>query len=167
MGSSNFKEKLNVIKAFVFDIDGVLTDGVITVHSNDTVTRNFSAKDGYAIQHAIKVGYMVAIISAARDEMLRTRFLRIGMQEVYLGTIDKEATLKEFADAHGLQYDQILFMGDDIPDLGAMQLAGVAACPNDAASEIRANSIYVSPLEGGKGCVRDVIEQVMRLHLKW
>lgn len=167
MPSTNFKEKLNAIKAFVFDIDGVLTDGTITINSDDTVSRTVFARDAHAIQHAVKAGYSVAIISAARDEMLRTRYLRLGMQEVYLGSTDKEITLKEFTAVYSLEYDQVLYMGDDVPDYNAMKLAGIAACPNDAAHEIRGISIYVSPFNGGAGCVRDVIEQVMRLHGKW
>lgn len=167
MSGSNYKEKLNAIKAFVFDIDGVLTNGTITINSDDTISRTVFARDAHAIQHAVKAGYTVAIISAARDESLRTRFLRLGMQEVYLGSTDKEITLKEFTAVYGLEYDEVIYMGDDIPDYNAMKLAGIAACPNDAAHEIREISIYVSPFKGGNGCVRDVIEQVMRLHGKW
>jgi 3-deoxy-D-manno-octulosonate 8-phosphate phosphatase (KDO 8-P phosphatase) len=165
--SVNFKTKLNNIKAFAFDIDGVLTDGKITFLSDTQVGRTVCARDAYAIQHAIQKGYTVVIISAARDEMLRTRYLRLGMQEVYLGCTDKEVTLKEFAAVYDLHYDNILYMGDDVPDYNAMKLAGVAACPYNAAHEIREICQYVSSEKGGEGCVRDVISQVMRLHNKW
>ncbi|HTF02925.1 MAG TPA: HAD hydrolase family protein [Bacteroidia bacterium] len=167
MSALNFKEKLNAIRAFVFDIDGVLTDGTITIHSNDTVSRTVFARDAHAIQHAIHQGYLVAIISAARDEMLKTRYLRLGMNEVYLGSTDKEITLKEFAAVYSLEYDNILYLGDDVPDYNAMKLAGIAACPNDAVHEIREISAYVSTYKGGAGCARDVIEQVMRVQNKW
>lgn len=163
----NFKERLNKIKAFAFDIDGVLTDGTITIHSDDTVSRTVFARDAHAIQHAVKQGYMVIIISAARDEMLRARYQRLGMQEVYLGCTDKEITLKEFTATYSLEYDHVLYMGDDLPDYNAMKLSGVATCPHNAAHEIREICPYVSPYDGGKGCVRDVISQVMRLHGKW
>lgn len=163
----NFKQRLKKVKAFAFDIDGVLTDGSITIHSDDTVSRTVFARDAHAIQHAVRNGYTVVIISAARDEMLRTRYLRLGMQEVYLGCTDKEITLKEFAAVYELEYDNILYMGDDVPDYNAMKLAGVATCPYNSSPEIREICQYVSPHNGGKGCVRDVIEQVMRLHQTW
>lgn len=164
---TNFKQKLNHIKAFCFDIDGVLTDGTITIHSDDTVSRTVFARDAHAIQHAVKQGYLVAIISAARDESLRARYQRLGMQEVYLGSTDKEITLKEFAAVYQLEYDHILYMGDDVPDYNALKLAGTATCPHNAAPEIRDICQYISPFDGGKGCVRDVLVQVMRLHGKW
>lgn len=163
----NFKERLNKIKAFAFDVDGVLTDGTIAIHSDDTVSRTVFARDAHAIQHAVKQGYLVVIISAAKDDMLRARYTRLGMQEVYLCCTDKEVTLKEFAAVYDLHYDEILYMGDDLPDYNAMKLAGVATCPYNAAPEIREICQYISPLDGGKGCVRDVISQVMRLHGKW
>lgn len=165
--SANFKSKLNAIKAFAFDVDGVLTDGKLTFLSDSAIARTVFARDSHAIQHAVKNGYLVVIISAAKDELLRTRYLRLGMQEVYLGSIDKEVTLKEFAAVYGLEYDHILYMGDDMPDYNAMKLAGVATCPHDAAPEIRDICSYVSTYNGGEGCVRDVISQVMRLHGKW
>lgn len=165
--SKNFKSLLNNIKAFAFDVDGVLTDGKITFLSDTQVGRTVYARDAHAIQHAVQQGYTVVIISAARDEMLRTRYQRLGMQEVYLGCTDKEVTLKEFAAVYDLHYDNILYMGDDVPDYNAMKLAGVATCPYNAAHEIREICHYVSPEKGGEGCVRDVISQVMRLHGKW
>lgn len=165
--SANFKQRLNLIKAFCFDIDGVLTDGTITIHSDDTISRTVFARDAYAIQHAVRQGYLVVIISSARDESLRGRYQGLGMQEVYLGSTDKEVTLKEFAAVYDLGYDHILYMGDDVPDYNAMKLAGAATCPYNAAPEIREICHYVSPHDGGKGCVRDIISQVMRLHGKW
>jgi 3-deoxy-D-manno-octulosonate 8-phosphate phosphatase (KDO 8-P phosphatase) len=165
--SANFKTRLNSIKAFAFDVDGVLTDGKITFLSDTEVARTVYARDAHAIQHAVSNGYTVIIVSAARDQMLKMRYQRLGMQEVYLGCLDKEVTLKEFAAVYDLKYDEILFMGDDVPDYNAMKLAGVAACPHNAAHEIREICQYVSQYNGGEGAVRDVIEQVMRLHGKW
>jgi 3-deoxy-D-manno-octulosonate 8-phosphate phosphatase (KDO 8-P phosphatase) len=165
--ADNFKQRLNRIRAFAFDIDGVLTDGTVAIGSDNTVTRNFNAKDAHAITAASKAGYIMAIISSAREQTLRERLSGLGFHNVFLGCTDKEITLKEFVAEHSLHYDDVLYMGDDIPDLLAMRLAGVAACPHDAVHEIRSESIYISPKNGGNGCVRDVIEQVMRLHGKW
>lgn len=165
--SGNFKQRLAKIKAFAFDIDGVLTDGKITMHSDNTTSRNINSKDGFALQRAIHEGFLVAIISAARDENLKMRFRNLGLHEVYMGCTDKEETFKEFATVYNLQEEEILFMGDDLPDLLAMRRAGIACCPHDAVHEIREMSIYISPLKGGEACVRDVIEQVLRLNGKW
>ncbi len=165
--SLNFKQRLNKIKAFVFDIDGVLTNGKINFHSDNSTSRSFHAKDGFALQRAIQEGFIVTIISAAKDENLNTRFKALGLQEVYLGSLNKEETFIEFTTVYNLQNDEVLYMGDDLPDLLAMRRAGIPCCPNDAASEIREMSVYVSPFKGGEGCVRDVIEQVLRLNQKW
>lgn len=163
----NFKQRLNKVKAFVFDIDGVLTDGKIQFNSDNTTSRTVNARDGFALQRAIHEGFIVAIISSARDENLKQRFKAIGLQEVYLGVFDKEETFKEFTTVYSLQEEEVLFMGDDLPDLLAMRRAGIPCCPNDAAHEIREMCVYVSPFKGGEGCARDVIEQVLRLNKKW
>ncbi|HEU4717227.1 MAG TPA: 3-deoxy-D-manno-octulosonate 8-phosphate phosphatase [Bacteroidia bacterium] len=165
--TENFKQKLNRIRAFVFDIDGVLTDGKITFHADNTTSRSLNAKDGYALQRALRAGFFVAVISYAKDEVLRERLKNIGLTEVYLGSTDKEETLKEFAAVYSLGYDEIAFMGDDVPDILAMKRCGIAACPYDAAPDIREISIYISPKKGGEGCVRDIIEQALRLSGKW
>jgi 3-deoxy-D-manno-octulosonate 8-phosphate phosphatase (KDO 8-P phosphatase) len=165
MSALNFKQRLRNIKAVVFDVDGVLTDGKITIHSDNTISRSFFARDGQAIMDATAAGITVAIISAARDESLKTRYLNLGMKEVYLGCTDKEVTLKEFAAVYDLQYDEIMYMGDDLPDYNAMKLAGIAACPYNAAAEIRDICIYISPFNGGEGCVRDVLRQTIDIRL--
>ncbi|MCU0434352.1 MAG: 3-deoxy-D-manno-octulosonate 8-phosphate phosphatase [Bacteroidia bacterium] len=165
--ADNFKQLLNHIRAFAFDIDGVLTDGTVAIGSDNTVTRSFNTKDAHAITTAAKAGYTMAIISSAREESLRERLGGLGFEYIYLGCIDKEITLKEFAAETDLHYNQILYMGDDIPDLLPMRLSGVAACPHDAVHEIRSQSIYISPYKGGQGCVRDIIEQVLRLQNRW
>lgn len=165
--SENFKQRLSKIKAFVFDIDGVMTDGKIYLNSDNTTGRMLNAKDGYAISQAVKNGFTVAIISFAKEENLKTRLLGLGIHEVYLGSYHKEETLKEFAAVYGIEFDEMLYMGDDLPDMLAMKRCGIASCPYDAAHEIREISQYVSPFKGGEGCVRDVIEQVLRLNGKW
>lgn len=163
----NFKEKLRHISAFVFDIDGVLTNGKIFLNADNTTSRAVNAKDGYAIQRAVKEGYTVAIITYAKDPILKERFQALGVSAFYPGSIDKEDDLKDFSTVYNIPEDQILYMGDDLPDYLAMKRCGVATCPDDAAQEIRALCDYISPLKGGEGCVRDVIEQVLRLHGKW
>ncbi|HET6990143.1 MAG TPA: 3-deoxy-D-manno-octulosonate 8-phosphate phosphatase [Bacteroidia bacterium] len=165
--SLNFKQRLDKVRAFIFDIDGVLTDGTILFNSDNTTSRRVSAKDGFALQRALHEGFLVAIISAAKDENLKQRFKNLGLTEVYLGAYDKEEKLKEFAAVYNLKEEEILFMGDDLPDLLAMRRAGVPCCPYDAVAEIREICVYVSPLKGGEGCARDVIEQVLRLKKKW
>jgi 3-deoxy-D-manno-octulosonate 8-phosphate phosphatase (KDO 8-P phosphatase) len=165
--NGNFKQRLNKVKAFVFDIDGVLTDGTLHVHSDNTTSRRLNIRDMYAISKASKAGFTVAIISYARDQVLRERFLGSGVQEVYLGVTDKEEKFKEFATVYQLEEDSVLYMGDDVPDLLAMRRAGVPCCPHDAAPEIRDMCVYISPKKGGEGCVRDVIEQVLRLNGAW
>jgi 3-deoxy-D-manno-octulosonate 8-phosphate phosphatase (KDO 8-P phosphatase) len=165
--SENFKQRLNRIRAFAFDIDGVLTDGIVSIGSDNTVTRHYNAKDAHAITTAARADYTLIVISKASEPLLKDRLGSLGFQEVYLSCTDKEETLRDFATTYDIKEDEILYMGDDMPDYGAMQRAGVAACPHDAVADIRAISHYVSPYKGGQGCVRDVIEQVMRLHGKW
>ncbi|CAN5258488.1 HAD-IIIA family hydrolase [soil metagenome] len=165
--SLNFKQRLSKVRALVFDIDGVLTDGKIHFNSDNTTSRTVNAKDGFALQRAVHEGFTVAIISAAQDENLKTRFKNIGLQEVYLGAHDKEETYKEFTTVYDLKDEEVLFMGDDLPDLLAMRRSGVPCCPRDADSSIRDMCVYISPFKGGEGCVRDVIEQVLRLNKKW
>lgn len=165
--SENFKQRLHRVKAFVFDIDGVLTNGIVRVHSDNTTSRTIHSKDFQAITHAAKHGYILAVISGSKADAIKETLLRFGMNEVYLRSTDKEITFKEFTAVYGLEDDEVLFMGDDIPDLLAMRRSGVPCCPYDAAPEIREMCVYVSPKKGGEGCVRDVIEQVMRLQGKW
>lgn len=163
----NFKTLLNIIKAFVLDVDGVLTDGNLLLLENGELGRRFNTKDGHALQAAVAAGFTVALVTSARAENLRTRFKALGVHEVYLDSRDKEEALKEFSTVYGIEPQHLLYMGDDLPDLPALRLAGIAACPADAAHEIKAACIYVSPFGGGQGCVRDVIEQALRVQGKW
>ncbi|MBI3509841.1 MAG: 3-deoxy-D-manno-octulosonate 8-phosphate phosphatase [Bacteroidetes bacterium] len=165
--NGNFKSRLHSVKAFIFDIDGVLTDGKLILNSDGSISRSVNAKDGYALSRAVKAGFKVAIISYGREEVMKKRYSELGLTEVYLGITDKEEKLKEFESVYYLNADEILFMGDDVPDLLAMKRCGVPCCPYDAVHEIREISVYVSPMKGGDGCARDVIEQVMRLQGKW
>jgi 3-deoxy-D-manno-octulosonate 8-phosphate phosphatase (KDO 8-P phosphatase) len=155
------------ITCFVFDVDGVLTDGGLLISEKGEWLRRMNIKDGYALQLAIKKGYRVLILSGARSEPVAHRLNQLGIQDIFQGLNDKASRLKEYMLQHGLNSQQVLFMGDDIPDYEALQLAGVPCCPSDAVTEIRSFSKYVSPFGGGQGCVRDVIEKVMKLNGHW
>lgn len=164
---SNLKAKLKNISAFMLDVDGVLTDGmVITLPDGDQV-RRMNIKDGYALQHAVKQGYHISIISGGTSESVRLRLNTLGIEEVNLGCKNKIEVFEKLKNKFNLEKENILYMGDDIPDYKVMQEVGFAACPNDAADEIKSVSDYISPKKGGQGCVRDLIEQVLRLQGKW
>ena len=163
----NFKIKLTRVTTFIFDIDGVLTDGSLILMPDGEQVRTMNIKDGYAMQLAVKKGYKIAIISGCKSESVRKRLNGLGIYDVYLGVDDKIESYKEFLLTYNLNPDEILYMGDDVPDFEVMKLIGVPSCPNDSAQEIIDICLYVSDKKGGKGCVRDVIEQVMRVHGKW
>lgn len=160
-------EKFKSIKAFVFDMDGVLTDGSLTVHPEGELIRTMNVKDGYAMQFALKQGYKLAIISGGVSKPAEIRFQKLGLTHIYMGVKNKTAILQQFIEAEGIQLSEVLFMGDDMPDWEVMKIVGVSACPFDAVDEIQTISTYISPLKGGKGCVREVIEKVMKIQEKW
>lgn len=163
----NFKEQLHNVKAFAFDVDGVFTDGIILIHPSGELLRTSNTRDGYAVHKAVQLGFPVAIISGGKSESVRERFKGIGVTDIYLGTTDKVEALEDFRFKYGLELSDILFMGDDLPDWEVMQRVGFPTCPADAAPEIIAISAYVSSYGGGKGCVRDIIEQVLKLKGLW
>jgi len=155
------------IRTFVFDIDGVLTDGSLLLTEDGHMLRSMNIKDGYALQLAIKKGYKVWVISGGKSEAVRQRLNKLGVQEVHLGIDNKKEFLDEIAIATNTRYETILYMGDDIPDHSAMQLCGLPCCPNDAVNEIKQVAKYISPVNGGKGCARDVIEKALKLNGDW
>lgn len=163
----NFKTKLTRVKTFIFDIDGVLTDGSITLMPDGEQLRAMNIKDGFAMQLAVKKGYKIAIISGSKSEGVRKRLHGLGIYDVYLGSDNKIETYNEFLLTYEINPDEILYMGDDVPDYEVMKRIGVPTCPNDSAQEIKDISIYISDKKGGEGCVRDVIEQVMRVQGNW
>lgn len=165
--TKNFKELLGQVKAFVFDVDGVFTDGTIILHPSGELLRTSNTRDGYAVHVAVERGFPVAIISGGKSESVRQRFQGLGVTAIYLGVNDKLEALNDFRFKYGLELSDILYMGDDLPDYEAMQRVGIPTCPRDAAPEIKQISLYISSFDGGKGCVRDVIEQVLRLNGKW
>ena len=163
----SYKEKLNKIKNFVFDVDGVFTDGIIYVDSLGNETRGFNSKDGIVVKKALECGYNIIIISGANNYGILNRLKKLGIKDIYLGSENKSSELNEHMKKNKLNRDETLYMGDDISDLGAMKMVGLKTCPYDAVSEIRNNSDYISPKKGGFGCVRDVLEQTLKLQNKW
>ena len=164
---SNFKEELTKIKAFVFDIDGVLSLQTINLNSFGIPNRTVNLRDGYALQLAVKKGYHVAIISGSNSKEYLKRLKLLGISDIYLNSRTKVEHFNHFVRKYGLDNSEVLFMGDDIPDFEVMKQSGMPVCPSDADSEIKEISQYVSDRKGGEGCVRDIIEQVLRLHNKW
>lgn len=158
---------LEQVKGFVFDMDGVLTDATIWLHGDGSWVRRMHIRDGYALQLAVRKGYPVCVISGSDAPPVTERLNRLGVSEVHMGVRDKSEVLDAFLNRCGLRADEVLFMGDDVPDMAAMRKCGVSACPHDAARDVLSLADYVSPIPGGAGCVRDVIERVLRLHDRW
>jgi 3-deoxy-D-manno-octulosonate 8-phosphate phosphatase (KDO 8-P phosphatase) len=159
--------RLKDITTFIFDVDGVLTTGDVLASESGELLRTFNIKDGYAMQLAVKKGYHICIISGGRGQAMEKRFAGLGIPEVFLGVSDKVAVFEDYLYRNQLSAAEVLYMGDDIPDLYVMQRAGVSACPSDASSDIKAISSFISPFAGGKTAVRDIIEKVMKLQGKW
>lgn len=164
---NNFKEDLVRIKGFVFDIDGVLSLQTINLSNFGVPNRTINLRDGYALQLAVKKGYHIGIISGCRSKEYQRRLKLLGINDVYLNSRVKLEDFNRFMNKHTLGKSEVLFMGDDIPDYDVMKAAGVPVCPADADSEIKQIASYISDKKGGEGCVRDVIEQVLRLHNNW
>lgn len=164
---SNFKELLPKINTFIFDIDGVLTDGMVTIFPDGDQIRTMNIKDGYALQYAVKKGYNIAIISGGSSETVRLRLNGLGITDVYLKSSNKIEVFENYLKTKNINKEHVLYMGDDIPDYHVMLKSGVATCPKDAAIEIKNIAHYISDKDGGKGCVRDIIEQVLRCQGKW
>ncbi|MCU0461168.1 MAG: HAD hydrolase family protein [Bacteroidales bacterium] len=164
---TNFKEGLAGVKAFIFDIDGVLSLQTISLNAFGVPNRTVNLRDGYALQLAVKKGYHIGIISGSNSRDYLRRLKQLGVTDIFLNSRNKLDHYKNFRKKYDLKDSEILFMGDDIPDFEVMKRAGVPVCPSDADSEIRQVSLYISDKKGGEGCVRDVIEQVLRLHNDW
>jgi 3-deoxy-D-manno-octulosonate 8-phosphate phosphatase (KDO 8-P phosphatase) len=159
--------RFKLIKSFAFDMDGVLTDGNIIVNSNDNWLRQMNIRDGYALQLAARSGFNVMVISGSNSSFVHDRLNKLGVKDVFMQVKNKEDFLKKFVAERKISLNETLYMGDDIPDYFCMKIAGIAACPADAASEIKQVASYISPYAGGHGCVRDVIEKVLKLNNKW
>lgn len=158
---------LRKIKALAFDVDGVLSRQTINLDATGEPARTVNTKDGYALQYAVKQGLKIAIITGARTEAIKLRYNRLGISDVFLAATVKIEIFRHWIAENNLKADEILYMGDDIPDFEIMNIVGCPCCPADAAREIKAISLYISPSTGGEGCVRDVVETVMRAQGKW
>lgn len=158
---------LKKIRAMAFDVDGVLSANVVFLSDGSQPHRTANIKDGYALQLAVKCGMEMAIITGGKSEAVRLRYEGLGIQEVYSGVSIKIRKFEEWLCAKGLKPEEVIYMGDDIPDYEVMKMCGCPCCPADAAAEIKEISLYVSPSCGGYGCVRDVVEQVLRAQGKW
>ncbi len=164
---TSYIDVLPQIKALFFDVDGVLTDGSVSMLQNGEMVRTMHSKDGYVLHLACKMGVPINIITGGNSKAVKDRLTHLGVQNVYLKSANKLDVFEEHLLAHDLTPEQCLYMGDDIPDFEVMTKVGLACCPQDAASEIKKISHYISPLNGGKGCVRDIVEQYLKIHNKW
>lgn len=162
----SYKERLPKITTFIFDVDGVLTTGEVLLLDGNVI-RVTNSKDAYALQYASKMGYRIIVITGGNSSDVKERMLSLGITEVFLSSHEKTKIYQDCKEKYGIEDEEILYMGDDIPDYHVMLQVGIAACPQDAAVEIKDICHYQSPLSGGKGCVRDVIEQTMRVQKKW
>ncbi|ALJ06564.1 3-deoxy-D-manno-octulosonate 8-phosphate phosphatase [Pseudalgibacter alginicilyticus] len=167
MEEKSYKEYLEHITTFIFDVDGVLTDGTITVTTTGELLRTMNIKDGYALKTAVDTGFNLCIISGGTNEGVRTRLAALGIKDIYLGAHNKIEQLNAYFNKYEIKAENVLYMGDDIPDYPVMKLVGLPCCPQDAVPEIKSISKYVSHKKGGKGAVRDVIEQVLKVQEKW
>ncbi len=167
MQQENFKEIMKRINTLMFDVDGVMTDGGVILMPSGDKLRTLNSKDGFALQFAVKAGFHVVVITGGNCEAVKEALLGLGVQDVYLRSAHKLEVYKDFCIINNKEENSILYMGDDLPDWEVMKRVALPCCPSDSAQEIKDISLYVSPYAGGKGCVRDVIEQVMRVQGKW
>ena len=164
----NFKEDIAKTKAFIFDVDGVMTDGgIMPIEGGTDFIRKYNAKDGYAIAYAVRRGYKVCVITGGHGNLLRSRMERLGVTKLYLNCMDKISAMQEFFAEYVVDPATTIYMGDDIPDLECMELVGIPVCPADACSEVIEASRYVSEFCGGRGAVRDIVEQTLRAQDEW
>lgn len=165
--AKSYKELMNDITTFILDVDGVLTDGTVHVSPTGEMLREMHIRDGFAMKAALESGYNVCIISGGSNEGVRIRLRNLGIHDIHLASPNKVETFKEYIELYNIKPESVLYMGDDIPDFHVMQLVGLPTCPQDSVPEIKAISKYISHKNGGKGAVRDVIEQVMKAQGKW
>jgi 3-deoxy-D-manno-octulosonate 8-phosphate phosphatase (KDO 8-P phosphatase) len=163
----SYKQLLPKISTFIFDVDGVLTNGMLTIMPDGELVRHMNVKDGYAMKTALNKGFRVCIISGGTNQAVKSRLAALGIEDIYLGAHNKIQQYTEIIEKYALKPEEIIYMGDDIPDVPVMQKVGLAACPNDAVPEVQKTAKYISNLKGGEGCVRDVIEQVLKVQGKW
>ncbi|MGB3775034.1 MAG: HAD-IIIA family hydrolase [Leeuwenhoekiella sp.] len=167
MEKKNYKEVLNDITTLIFDVDGVLTNAGIQINTKGEMLRTMNTKDGYALKTAVQQGFNICVISGGTNEGVRARLKGLGITDIYLGAHVKTEQLEEYFDIYNIKPENVLYMGDDIPDYPVMKMVALPCCPQDAVKEIKDVATYISHKKGGKGCVRDVIEQVLKVQGKW
>jgi len=167
MNHKNYKTLLKNVSAFVFDVDGVMTNGQIMITTEGEMYREMNTRDGFAIKCALERDFKIAIISGGTNEGVRKRLETLGVDKVYLGIHKKDIAFDDFLKTYNIDPEEVLCMGDDLPDLSVLEKVGVATCPQDAVSDVKKIVDYVSHKKGGDGCVREIIEQVMRVQNKW
>ena len=163
----SYKEYLQAITTFIFDVDGVFTDGSLLVTSEGEMLRKMNVKDGYVLKVALQKGYHVCVITGGTNEGVRIRLKGLGVTDIYMGAHHKIDALNKYLENNSIDLKNVLYMGDDIPDIPPMKVVGLPTCPQNAVSEVKAVSKYISHIDGGEGCVRDVIEQVLKVQGKW
>ena len=163
----SYKSNLKNIKAFVFDVDGVFADGSVYLLPDGSMSRVMNVLDGYAVVKARKNNYPICVITGGDDPMVRNRINYLGITDYFAKIGNKLEKFEEFKAKYNLQNEEILTMGDDLPDMGMMKISGISACPENSVAEVKLMSDYISPIQGGRGAVRDVIEQVMKVQGKW
>ncbi len=164
---NSYKTYLKNISTFVFDVDGVFTDGTVLITTEGELLRKMNIQDGYAVKTALKKGYRICIITGGTNEGVRKRMKGLGVTDIYLGADQKMDALEEYLELYGINPASVLYMGDDLPDLPCLEMVGMPTCPQNAAPEIKAICKYISPKSGAAGCVRDVIEQVLKVKGDW
>ena len=167
MSNKNYKTLLNNVRAFVFDVDGVMTNGKVMITSEGEMYREMDTRDGFALKYALLKGFKIGIISGGTNEGVRKRLELLGVNKVYLGIHEKDIAFDDFVSTFNINPDQVLYMGDDVPDIPVMEKVGVSTCPQDALPDVKRVVDYVSHKKGGDGCVREIVEQVMRVQDKW
>ncbi len=163
----NYKTSLHGIKLFAFDYDGVFSNGSILLMPDGTQVRSASVRDGFAVQWAVKQGLQLALVTGGKEEAVKTRLGKLGVQHLHLGASDKLSVVTDLVNKLEIGWDEVAYMGDDMPDVPVLERVGLAACPQDAVPEVRRVCHYVSPFAGGAGCVRDLLEQAMKLRGLW
>ncbi|MBK8492302.1 MAG: HAD-IIIA family hydrolase [Saprospirales bacterium] len=163
----NTLERFQPIHTFLFDVDGVLTNSELIILEDGSLIRKMNVRDGYALKRAVAQDYRIGIITGGSSTGVTSRLRQLGIEDIYTGVENKKEAYEDFLQKHQIDEETILYMGDDVPDYEVMRRVGLPTCPRNAAPEILEISQYVSPIEGGYGCVRDVIEKVLRIHGKW
>jgi 3-deoxy-D-manno-octulosonate 8-phosphate phosphatase (KDO 8-P phosphatase) len=163
----SYKEYLKDITTFIFDVDGVFTDGTLLITTEGEMLRKMSVKDGYALKTAFQKGYNICIITGGTNEGVRLRLAGLGVSDIYMGAHHKQEPLKEYLAKHSIAPENVLYMGDDMPDIPPMKIVGLPTCPQDAIPEVKEVAKYISHRNGGDACVRDVIEQVLKVRGDW